>query len=144
MKYVIPLVIAAVLAPLVLAGCAPGGGSEDNWTYVGTWANPAYVGNNLSGGPPARIVMTSNGGLTGYDDVAGTRQLFTGTFAMADEWTSGGMHYFKGIAVMGTMGTQFFLMRVRDNNNTLESTSSSAAYPPAIDPAGQYGIFGRQ
>ena len=132
--------VAAVVAALVVAGCG-NKGPEESWTYVGTWANSAYDG--LGGGPPAKIDLMASS-MTYYNKVADVVPLSTGSFALADDWTSGGDHYFKGIVVIAP-NTYFFLMRVTNNNNTLESNSSAASYPAVIDPAGsQYGIFARQ
>jgi hypothetical protein len=144
MKYVIALVIAAVLAPLVLAGCSGGGSAEDNWTYVGTWANTTYNGNlSGAGGPPGKIVMASST-MNLYDNDFDVAPLENGAFALTDDWTSGGNHNFKGIATLGGTG-YYFLMRVSNNNNTLESVSSTTSYPASMDPASpMYGIWARQ
>jgi hypothetical protein len=136
---------ATVILALVLAGC--GGASkpaEESWTFVGTWANSSYNGNmSGSGGAPGKIVMTSST-MDLYNNDFDVTVFQVGAFALADDWTSGGDHYFKGIAVMGS-NSYFFLMRVSNSNNTLESNSSSTSYPASINSAGQqYGIWARQ
>jgi hypothetical protein len=137
--------VAAIILAFVLAGCGGAAkAAEESWTYVGTWANSSYNGSmSGSGGPPGKIVMTSST-MDLYDRDFDLTPLQSGAFATADDWTSGGDHYFKGIAVIGA-NSYFFLMRVANNNNTMESNSSSTSYPPSINPAGgQYGIFARQ
>ena len=133
--------VAAIILAFVLAGC---GGAEESWTYVGTWVNSSYNGSmSGGGGPPGKIVITSST-MDLYDHDFDPTPFQSGSFAAADDWTGGGDHYFKGIAVIGP-DTYFFLLRVTNNNNTLESNSSSTSYPPSINPAGgQYGIFARQ
>jgi hypothetical protein len=139
-RMIVLCAVAAVVVVFVVAGCE-NKGPEESWTYVGTWANSAY--NGLGGGPPAKLEMTASS-IAYYENVTDAIPLGTGSFALADDWTSGGNHYFKGIAVIG-VSTNFFLMRVTDNNNTLESNSTGTSYPAVIDPAGsQYGIFARQ
>jgi hypothetical protein len=139
-RMIVLCAVAAVVVALVVAGCE-NKGPEESWTYVGTWANSDY--NGLGGGPPAKLVMTATS-MTYYDNVADPVPIGTGTFAVADDWTRGDNHYFKGIAVIAP-DTYFFLMRVSNDNDTLESNSSDASYPAVINPAGSnYGIFARQ
>ena len=139
MKRWIPVAVAVVFATFVLASCEPKP-PEESWTYVGTWVNPAYNGHG--GGPPGKLVVTANSG-TSYDNDTDTTPVSTLSLAKTDDWTSGGDHYFKVIAVGPP--TNFLLMRVSNNNNTLEFNVSSTAYPAFIDPAGDmYGIFSRQ
>lgn len=131
--------VAAAIVAFVLAGC--GGSGEKSWTYVGTWTNPAYNGNN--GGPPGKMVMTTTS-IAFYNNDTDTTPMVSGSLNVSDDWTSGGDHYFKGI-VSGGGHSLYFLMRVSNNNKTLEFNGDSTSYPTAIDPAGsQYGIFGRQ
>jgi hypothetical protein len=134
--------VAAVVVALVVTGCE-NKSPEESWTYVGTWVNSAYTGNN-GNGPPAKLEMTASL-MTFYDNVTTAISLNTGTFAIADDWTSGGDHYFKGIAVVSAT-TNFFLLRVTNNNNTLETTSDVTSYPAVIDstPGSHYAIFARQ
>ena len=141
-KMVLLCSVAAVILAFVLAGCGGAAkAAEESWTYVGTWANSEYNGG--SGGPPGKIVMTSST-MDLYVNDFDPSPYMSGAFATADDWTSGGDHYFRGIAVIGP-SSYFFLMRVTNNNNTLESNASSTSYPPSINPAGeQYGIFARQ
>jgi len=139
-RMIVLCAVAAVVVALVVAGCE-NKSPEESWTYVGTWANADYTG--LGSGPPAKIEMAASS-MTFYHNVTDLASYTSGTFAVADDWTSGGNHYFKGIAVIGG-NTNFFLMRVSNNNNTLESNSTNTAYPASIDPAGsQYAIFARQ
>ena len=151
MKYWIPVAIAVVMAAFVVAGCkattppatTPPATTppENGWTYVGTWVNSAYNGHG--GGPAGKIVITANTVMS-YNNDTDTTPVSSGVFTLADDWTSGGDHYFKGMSVAGG-NTVFWITRVSNNNNTLELTGSSTAYPTSIDPAGQmYGIYTRQ
>ncbi|MGA2614015.1 MAG: hypothetical protein ABSG38_11250 [Spirochaetia bacterium] len=141
MKYWIPVSIAVVIAAFVVAGCGETKPPEEGWTYVGTWVNSAYNGHN--GGPAGKMVMTATSG-TDYNNDTDTTPVFSGSFTLADDWTSGGDHYFKGISVAGG-NTLFLLLRVSNTNNTLELNGSSTAYPTSIDPAGAiYAIYTRQ
>ena len=141
MRYWIPMVMAAAVASLVLAGCSGSStAKEDSWSYVGTWVNSAY--NGQGGGPPAKLVLTS-ATVAYYNNDFDAVPMMSGTFAATSDWTSGGAHYFKGVAVAGS--TFYFLIRVANANNTLECNSGSTSYPATIDPAGSnYGIFARQ
>jgi hypothetical protein len=79
-----------------------------------------------------------------YTNDTDTTPVTTSSFALAEDWTSGGAHYFKGTDAAGP-GSRFILMRVSGNNNTLEANTSGKAYPASIDPSiGGYGIFTRQ
>ena len=142
MKYWIPVSIAVVMAAFVVAGCketTPPATTppENGWTYVGTWVNSAYNGH--SGQPAGKVVITATSS-TVYVNDYDTTSVGTQTFALAEDWTSGGAHYFKG-----TSSGSFFLSRVSNNDNTLETNSSSTAYPASIDPTAQYyAIYTRQ
>ena len=127
------------MAAFVVAGCKQPTPPENGWTYVGTWVNSAYNGHG--GGPPGKMVMTATS-VTNYNNDTDTTPVTTSSFALADDWTSGGDHYFKGMSVGGN--TVFVLFRVSNNNNTLELTFLFDAYPASIDPTGNYGIFARQ
>ena len=138
MKYWTP--VAVVVVALVVAGCGSGS-PEESWTYVGTWVNSAYNGHG--GGPPGKFVATTDS-LAFYTNDTDTTPVTTSSFALAEDWTSGGAHYFKGTDAAGP-GSRFILMRVSGNNNTLEANTSGKAYPASIDPSiGGYGIFTRQ
>jgi hypothetical protein len=136
-KYWIPVAIAVVMASFVLAGCKATTPPENGWTYVGTWVNSAYNGHG--GNPAGKLVMTATSVQT-FNNDTDTTPVGNDTIAMTADWTSGGDHYFKGTTSVG-----FFLARVSNNNNTLETNSSSTAYPASIDPTAQYyGIWTRQ
>jgi len=131
--------VAAAIVAFVLAGC--GGSGEKSWTYVGTWTNPAYDGNN--GGPPGKMVTTTTS-IAFYNNDTDTTPMLSGSLNVSDDWTSGGDHYFKG-TVMISSNTLYFLIRVSNNNNTLEGNTTDTSYPAVIDPAASnYGIFARQ
>jgi hypothetical protein len=114
---------------------------ENSWTYVGTWVNSAYNGHG--GQPPAKMVMTTNS-IQQYDNDTDPTPTLSGSFTLVDDWTSGGEHYFKGPIDFGTF-TVYSLLRVGNNNSTMEGDSSPTGYPAAINATDAgYGIFARQ
>ena len=142
MKYWIPVAVAVVLAAFVVAGCKQPTPPENGWTYVGTWVNSAYNGHG--GNPPGKVVVTATSVTMYNNDTDTTPAGDSIPIAVAADWTSGGAHYFKVIQGVAP-NTSFALARVSNNNNTLESNTSSTAYPTSIDPAGaMYTIFTRQ
>jgi hypothetical protein len=101
--------------------------------YAGTWVNPAYNGG------AGKIVLTATSN-TFYTNDYDTTPTKTETFAVANDWTSGGDHYFKGTGSGG-----YFLMRVSNNGNTLEVDTKSTMDQVSIDPTSEsYVIFTRQ
>jgi len=129
------------LTVFYLAGCGGTKAPEDSWTYVGTWVNSAYNGHG--GGPPGKIVMTTNS-IQQYDNDTDPTPALNGSFVLMDDWTSGGDHYFKGPMDFGSFAV-YALLRVSNNDNTMEGDSSSTGYPAAINPTDAgYGIFARQ
>ena len=142
-RLLVALLVLSLLSAFTvvfLAGCGGTKTPEEGWTYVGTWVNPAYNGHG--GQPPGKMVVTTTS-MALYDNDTSPSAAITATFAVGEDWTSGGMHYFKGSATRG-IDTGYFLVRISGNNNTLELNTSDTAYPVAIDPAGQYAIFARQ
>ena len=124
----------------------PGGwiteSSERCGTCVGTWVNLDY---NVHGPAPKFLITTDRSAI--YDNTEDTEPVMTLHFVLADDWTSGGAHYFKFDAdppVPSTPPRSFFLMRVRDNNTTLEMNGSDTSYPAFINTDDRsYGIYRR-
>jgi hypothetical protein len=132
--------VAAVVVAFVLAGC--GEPPEKSWTYVGTWVNSTYNG-HAGAGNPGKVVFTASSEAI-YNNDTDITPLGTYPMTFAEDWTSGGDHYFKG-TVMISSNTLYFLIRVSNNNNTLEGNTTDTSYPAVIDPAASnYGIFARQ
>ena len=135
----VALLCLGLLSALALAGCSLFPGS---WELYGTWTNPDY--NGMLGGPPAKIVINENGTEQYYNNVSDTIPLATVDYAILDDWTDSGIHWYKSLSDSG--GTPMYtLIKLYDSGNTMESNSDLSTYPTTIDPSGSYyGIFYRQ
>jgi hypothetical protein len=98
----------------------------------------------MGGGPPAKLEILEGGEAEYYDSVSDTTPLVTVEFAIVDDWTDSGEHWFECLSDAG--GTPMYtLMVLSDGGDAMASNSDPTDYPTAIDPDGSYyGKFTRQ
>lgn len=104
---------------------------EESWSLIGSWINKAY---DYPGAFSAKIVYSADGNLTMYKFLKDSNESDKSSFAIEENWTEKGVHWFKVKLSMANGTTWYEIDKLTEGGNKYESVFCRDKYPLNFDP----------